>query len=330
MDLWQLYVKIIVNTALMVIVLSVLICVLYSVGGRDLPTCVHSESYISSSSTPSHPLVSISNTKNKSQHEITKIMTPSINNYSLSSGCHGHPPETLDIASLKTGDIIALSYRGLRTVFSRSVYGSNWTHPALVYIEPETNEPFIFEAAVYKPPYTAQVIRVPLLYWMRVNRNAAAMALLSLNKPANVKLIDEGFSKFEDSDIGVESLTLDWLRFLNTKTPKTVEPHSFFASGDRKELPTDKRYTDMGPMRFVLNKVGITEKDPSLVFDYVLTCHEIIISTLQNAGVYSDKNTACSYLPSCIVNDNIEMANGYKYKKPMQITVDPLVEQARL
>jgi hypothetical protein len=232
-------------------------------------------------------------------------------------GCGGHHPDPIDIGSLKNGDIIILSYSGVRSWFSAATYGSVWTHPGLVYIDPNTKEPYILEAAAYRPPYVGQIVRVPLLKWMSINRNARGVALIKLNKDVPSDLIDKGFSKFENEDIGVEGLRLSWFRFVQKKTPKTVHPESFFASEDRKRKPAKK--TKAGKRKYWPLPFG---ENNSSEFDYLLTCHEVVISTLQDSGVLDKTYTPCSYLPNAIFNRDIPTLNGYEYLEPEEICFD--------
>jgi len=218
-------------------------------------------------------------------------------------GCVAHAPPVLDISKLKTGDLLAISYHGARAMFSTSTYRSIWTHVGLVVVDEKTSEPYIMEIAKYKAPYSHHVVMIPFLTWARINRNTRTVAWLQINKSPSVESLMNTFSEFADSGVCVEGLSSTWFRFLDIKKPETVDKDSFFA--------TEKN--DPG-IRFFSS----SDKCKNLAYKYSLTCHEMIIYILQNAGVYSTENTACSYLPSCIVNRRIQMTNGFCYLDPIQ------------
>lgn len=222
----------------------------------------------------------------------------------------GHDPEMLDLGSLKSGDILAIGYRGIRRLFSKVVYDSVWTHASLVYIDPKTKEPYILEANDYSPPYSGRVVRVPLLFWIRVNRKSPAVAHVAINRaPPDDKLVS-AFHRFEKLDIGIESLKLSWTRFLGRRTPETVSAESLFAADHRRVRPAKKTRG---------THVPIGRK-----YDYPIACHEILIATLQGAGVVSGRFTPCSYLPSNVANGNLPTINGYYYESPKEVNIDTI------
>lgn len=227
----------------------------------------------------------------------------------------GHAPDELDLSSLKTGDILAIGYRGIRRLFSKVVYDSVWTHASLVYIDPQTKEPFVIEANDYSPPYSGRVVRVPLLFWIRVNRKSPVIGHVAINKSAPSDALIASFHRFEVLDIGIESLKTTWTRFLGRRSPETVSEKSLFAADWRRAKPQPSRVTHLPFGR---------------KYDYPIACHEIIISTLQGAGVVSGKFTPCSYLPSNVANANLPTINGYYYLPPKEVSVAGIAALARV
>jgi hypothetical protein len=264
------------------------------------------------------------------------VCTHAPRHVTMSRSCAGHAPDALDIGSLKTGDLLVVSYKGIRSIFSSIFYRSIWTHPGIVWIDPTTGEPFMLEAALYMPPYTAQVVRVPILHWMRINRNSNCVAHLSINKEADPCLIDAGFSRFEKEDVGVEGLNFSWFRFCGTRNPMNVAKDSFFASTCRRQRPANKSYPSFNIVDRVKDSLSHVlpqskkNEEKSNKFDYTLTCHEIIISTLQFAGVFSKEKTPCSYMPSALARREIQTLNGYKYSAPKEVSLRALVAVGRL
>jgi hypothetical protein len=238
----------------------------------------------------------------------------------------GHSPDPLDISSLKTGDVLTISYRGARSLFSASTFRSNWTHTGMIWMHEKTGEPYVLEAATYRPPYIGHVIRLPLLHWIRINRNVRAVALSRITPEAPNDKISKAFAYFEKSDVGVESLRPDWFRFTKTKEEKDLPATSFFADPSRRQKPRTRSETGFSPFKYVAQKAGIWDPPRNGSFEYVLTCHEILIHVLQLAQIVDMTPTACSYMPNAFVKQSVAMKNGYKYEEPEAVDITPLFE----
>ena len=210
-------------------------------------------------------------------------------------GCRGHKPCSLDLARLKTGDIIMLSYGGLRSVFGAVFYNSIWVHTGIVYVDSKTREIYIFEAANYFPPYIGEVVRIPILKWMKINRNVMAAAILPINREISDEMFGLATEKYENVKVTVESLRHTWLRFLRTK--KICD------------LPDNHIFSD----KFNPKNVAAGH-----VFD--LTCHELTIGALQEAGVVEHSITPCSFFPSTVYNRRFNCINGFRYAAPKQVS----------
>lgn len=246
--------------------------------------------------------------------------------------------QELELGKLKTGDMIVVSYKGARMLLSEVLTGSKWVHTALVYIEPKTGEVQVIEAANYNPPYKGQIIKVPLLYWIRVNMNVNAIAVLSLNKAIPSEIIDESYQKFIKMNIGVQSFDLSWTRFFQKKTDVTITPTSIFSNPESRLEPKIAREIRKNESPYKVKKsifklaanAGFMNKVdmPEDYFDYMITCTELVVSMLQDAGVYSKEFTPCSYLPMEIMKREIKHENGYKYDIPRIVSVSSLAENA--
>jgi len=238
------------------------------------------------------------------------------------NGCGGHAPDTLDTFSVKSGDILCLSYSGARSMFSKIVYGSNWTHTGLIWRSP-SGEPYVLEASGYLPPYNSLVVRVPLHHWIRVNRNVAAISHLQINKELSSDALSHTFNYFETKDIGIDTLTMRWFNFLSKRRANDLPKDCLFRTDNVKSQ--SRKYADFNPLRSLAIKTGWHPESKYHLqsYDYAYTCHEILIFTLQVMGVYSREYTPCSYLPSCIANRKIQTINGYSYSSPKQVTTIP-------
>lgn len=243
-------------------------------------------------------------------------------------GCTSHL-DTLDVSSLKTGDLLAVCYGDGRTLFSKFAYNSIWSHVGLVYIDATSNEPFVFEIAGYSPPYNGSVVRTPLLTWARINYKTEAIVLVPINKAVPPSLIDAEFAKIEKEDIVVESFSLAWFRFLWRKSALEVSPESYFAHPLR-QIPPVKRSARFHPFACLNSSQEVYKFDTGSLHDYPLTCHEVIIHILQKAKVFCNKLTPCSYLPNSLVERSIPTIGDYKYLTPLHVSVVPIVELCKV
>lgn len=237
-------------------------------------------------------------------------------------GCFDHEPSPLDLKRIKNGDILMISYDDVRSLFSSVFYASVWTHVGIIIIDPLSKEPYVLEAASYRPPYSHQVLRIPLLHWAKINQKAKHVAYLPINKEIPFESLNAAYQKFEEEEIGVENLKLGWLRFAKTNTPQTVNKESFFASEERKVKPSKKADNDWLLLSYLRDKFPDYFKDYSVPqYDYMLTCHEILISVLQDVGVFDSSLTPCSYIPSSIINKKINTIGGYEYEEPQNVSI---------
>ena len=188
-----------------------------------------------------------------------------------------------------------LSYSGLRSLFSSIFYNSIWVHTGIIYVDEHTSEIYVFEAANYFPPYVGEVVRVPILKWMKINRNARAIALLPINNEIPYNDFQNVFNKYEKVKMSVESLGRTWARFLKTK-----------------------RICDLPENHIFSKKFNCDNIDKDQVFN--ITCHELTIAALQEAGVIEHNITPCSFFPSNVYNRKFKCINGYSYCEPLQIS----------
>ncbi len=238
------------------------------------------------------------------------------------------PATELDINTLKTGDILLVGYNGVRKFFSRCVYGSVWTHAGVVWIDPGSGEPFVLEGSVYRPPHVNRVQRVPLLYWLRVNRRVAALGVIRINRSPSAEVLSQAFSRFETGRIGIEGFKVNWARFLSTRGFDSLSPESLFAPADVRKPPTKKSAERNLPGDSLFVKAGILPAPAE--FEHTATCHEILIATLQDAGVFARDRTPCSYFPSCVANRRVPMAKGFEYAQVEPLSAERVVEEMRL
>ncbi len=215
-------------------------------------------------------------------------------------GCFGHKADSIDIASLKTGDILLLSYGDLRSVFGSVFYNSLWVHTAVVFVDSKSSEAYVFEAANYFPPYSGQVIRIPILKWMRINRNVKAVALLPINKKIPDCKFEQAMRKYEKENITVESLGHTWLRFLRTKRISDLPENSIFSDKFGDE--------------------SLAKTTTTTATDFQITCHELTMAVLQEAEVVEKDISPCSFFPSTVYNRKFNCINGFFYALPRQVS----------
>ena len=321
------YVLTVVVSGIIIIVIIVAAGCLYIRGGCDIPACSHAcptlWSITPDDVTTTAPEVRLSGAGHG------RVTTPRDGSLPvIQKRCLGHASDSPDLTSFKTGDLLFVSYKGVRSLFSRIAYNSAWTHVGIVWIDPATSEPYVLEGSVYRPPYVARMVRVPLLYWFRVNRSAAFLMRLAINKSIDADSLSAAFREFETADVGVESLRHQWLRFLTRRKAADLPPENFFADAAVRRTPATKSYVSMNPLRDGLEALGIWSPDENKQFDYVLTCHEIVIGCLQKTGVLDATYSPDSYLPSCLARRAIPTINGFEFAPGKLFSLDEMHETA--
>lgn len=292
------FVNLVIGIAILTILVTVLVIIVCSTN-RDIPACHH----------------------NGKGHN-SKFPCSDFN----------HSVEPLDVSSLKTGDILGVSYNDMRTTFSSVFYRSVWTHVALIYIEPVSKEPYVLEAAIYRKPYVGGIIRVPLLYWSKINQHARCISLTRINKSADTKMISNAFNDAELHNVGIQGLSIDWLKFYGSRLKKSLPNDNFFAPKSQRTVPPHPIYSGFFPGLFKLTSFfpkfiqDYIENSLGTGFDYVLTCNELLIHVLQESNVYSSRLSPCSFFPSDIIFGRVETKSGFSFEKPIEVSVHHLIQ----
>jgi hypothetical protein len=283
---------------LIVLVVVVLITYADAECGRDLPQCPH---------------VAAGRSRGRGRVD-SAVMAGKIGD-----GCdiHHTPPE-LGIGALKTGDLLFLSYEGIRVLFAKAFYGSSWTHAAMVWVDPASHEKYVLELAAYNAPYNSSAIRVPLLYWLKINRSSRAVGLLPISRALDWHAVDRAFSFYERRDIGVEGLKPTWTRFLHRRRRDELDASELYAAAPRQ--PAELIRCAPSPILDLADWVPAPEywkpRSSTLygpAFQYCTTCHEMIIDVLQQCGAVSPALAPTSFLPSEIAARKLDFTNGYTY-----------------
>jgi hypothetical protein len=239
-----------------------------------------------------------------------------------------HAPEQVNVQSLKTGDIAMISYNGVRSVFSSAVYGSVWSHCGVIVVDKD-DEPHVLELAAYREPYHSKVVRVPFITWAKINKNVKSIAIIPLNRPAPREPIESKFKWFGSRDVGIEGLSSRWTRFLSKRRLSSLPRDSIFIENGHVP-PTSEIYSGAMLPSFVANSLPRRVKSAlglPASFAYLMTCHEMTISLLQEAGVFEKTYSPCSYLPSALTNRTVPTCAGYKYGEPYEVLVDAITEK---
>lgn len=232
------------------------------------------------------------------------------------------------VATARTGDVLVLSYGDARTVFSRLVYGSVWNHAGVVWCD-ATGEPHVVEGAVYSKPYNSEsVTRTPLLWWLRVNRNCtqiAHLALEGLDADARARVgasIDAVARRLENSSVGIEPLGTGWLRFLREHKYEDLPAESFFADEKKRIKPRHPVRVSTSPIAHLSDLLAAPRPSDPELRDYSITCHEIAIYMLQEAGVFERDLAPSSYLPSAIPRHEIRTRGLAKFVTAKKVVVN--------
>jgi len=130
------------------------------------------------------------------------------------AGANDYPDtlENIDIYTLKTGDILTVSYRNIFGNFVTSWFNSVWSHSSLVYIDPDTKQIFLIECANYDKYYTKTIFKIPISTWIRFNRKSD-IVLTRINKELDPHKLNDVFNKHA-SYMKLDSFSYKWYRLL--------------------------------------------------------------------------------------------------------------------
>jgi hypothetical protein len=127
--------------------------------------------------------------------------------------------KTISSSSLKTGDILFVSYKNTLGTFMKAWSFSKWTHTAMVYKSPD-EELYVMETANY--PDIKGVLFLPIAEWYRYNKHCE-IAVKKLHKPTHfddTKVL-QAFEKLVDKKL--DTFGTSWLRLLTKKEYASLE-----------------------------------------------------------------------------------------------------------
>lgn len=123
--------------------------------------------------------------------------------------------ETLNTATLKTGDLLSVSYNNQLGTFISFWSRSAISHPAMVYRRSET-EIYIVEAARYDEKWK-HVICIPLKEWLEFNKKYIVVITKFTGPTISNDAMERAITKI--SRYKLESFKVGWIRFIQDKKP---------------------------------------------------------------------------------------------------------------
>jgi hypothetical protein len=198
----------------------------------------------------------------------------------------------LDYDSFKTGDIIGVSYTNPFGWFVTGWSNSIWSHIGVVWRDPNTNYPYVLEAANYGKNYDG-LITVPLNEWFRINKRNI-IGYMSINiSPDSEKMMThfESLKKY-----GLDTYNINWIRLIQKQ----------LYDSDKFDKPN-----------CIDNKTR-----------YV--CYELSIMMLQNVGVVEKKLMPSSYFPRDIMYGKLPLINNYQYSSTVLIDTQTILNISRV
>lgn len=84
-----------------------------------------------------------------------------------------YTPVSYDTSTLKSGDLVFVSYKNLLGKVSKLWNGSKWTHVGMIYKEPITEKLYVLEMAEYNNPNIEKgAIKVSYDTWLKLNKDS--------------------------------------------------------------------------------------------------------------------------------------------------------------
>jgi hypothetical protein len=139
------------------------------------------------------------------------------------SDCIATEVKQLDIKTLRTGDLLAVSLHGIKHIPSQIISGCKWVHAALVYRK--RNKLYVLEGTYPGRTRPYSFYRIPLEKWLYYNRHHD-IAIMKLHGPVESEKLYKSFEPFIKLST-VEPLTDRWIRFAYTSDYFKYEDHHY-------------------------------------------------------------------------------------------------------
>jgi len=193
-----------------------------------------------------------------------------------------HQSEILDDTTIKTGDIIGVSYSGGFGWFVTFWTESIWSHAGIAWRDPQTSELFILESAHYHAPWEG-ILKVPFAKWIEFNKRCViSVSRLQINdvrtddRSGLANRIMTEYNVFMNTKL--DALNWGWTRLLRT-----------------------------GPY------------SPNMQSHY--TCYELVITVLQRSEIAAKTYSCSSYFPKSVVRGELPLEPGMKYLPPVLLDI---------
>lgn len=113
------------------------------------------------------------------------------------------PLDELDPTTINTGDILSVAYHHGFGTFVAAATNSVWSHTAVAWKDPVTNEIFVLEGCNYHD--RRGMLKVPLATWVRFNRQSQ-ICINRLSTPADPAKVLQAFNNLRS----IKLETFNW------------------------------------------------------------------------------------------------------------------------
>ena len=133
----------------------------------------------------------------------------------------------LELEDLKTGDVLAVSYRGFSGKMIHGLSGSNWHHAGIIYVDPKTNIQYVLEGTLdqRRKKFFSEI---PLSKWITINRYSL-VCVMKINGNLDPDLLYDKFRLFSKSY--VVRFDHRWVRFMFTTPYKKYKSEDYHQTG---------------------------------------------------------------------------------------------------
>lgn len=140
----------------------------------------------------------------------------------------GYPKETeiIEISSLRTGDIVGVAYYNFAGGMVAGLTKSIWTHTGVIWVNPNTLEPYVLEAANYRNTIYKNIFMIPFSTWYALNKRSLIGLKRYVGPEIDGNKMLQVFNKYKG--IKLEGFNLRWARFLTKhKYDKNYKRNSY-------------------------------------------------------------------------------------------------------
>lgn len=117
---------------------------------------------------------------------------------------------------MQNGDLVFCSYNNFAGSFVTSFSGSIWSHPGMIWVDPETDVRFVIEGAIYSHKEYKHFMKIPIETWLSFNHKSIIGYKKYLGPDIDSEIMRSIFEPYFNNS-KLEGFSVSWAKFLLDK-----------------------------------------------------------------------------------------------------------------